>query len=545
MVKLKNDKGNFIRAVQQLVKSYNIKVTNDSVLDFFISHPDYPSVKTVCDAFEHWQVEYCALNLKIEQLAALESPFLVYVSSDGGSLYTIYKVTNNKVIYFNAKGIKKKMPLDVFKTIWNGIAILIEPNIESGEKGYQHKKRVSRIKSRIFPFLIIGWVVVFIVQALGRTTMLNINWTWSLLLGTSFLGLFLSYLLVQVSFGYGNALTQKVCSLGQANSNGCYDVLRDKSSKIYGWIGWADVGLVYFMVNALFLVGSVKNPTYNVLPIVSLLSLPYIIFSVYYQAIVVKKWCILCLSVQMVLIVQIILLLPYLSLYDFNFINTLGYLKYFFIVSSLWLYYLDWTNTKESEVNTRTRYLRFKRDPQIFKHVIKNGKPPIDISYFQETLLLGNSEATVTIIAFLSLKCPPCEKMWRQLKNQLNKNDIRLYLVFPATKEETLKKIIRALYYYQLKQQKQPIVEVLNDWYEHKTFDEKKHIKNNSTILYSSEVERHIEHSADLFLKLDIKYTPSVYIQGYALPKQYSLEETIGFKDFLISTDINKKTISV
>jgi len=110
-------------------------------------------------------------------------------------------------------------------------------------------------------------------------------------------------------------LTDKLCHLNKATN--CNTVLNDKASKVFGWFGWADVGFVYFTGGFLFLLLNLNEQSLSLLAILSALSVPYPLFSIYYQGFVLKKWCPMCLGIQLILIIEFILLLPLFSQFSF------------------------------------------------------------------------------------------------------------------------------------------------------------------------------------------------------------------------------------
>jgi hypothetical protein len=81
----------------------------------------------------------------------------------------------------------------------------------------------------------------------------------------------------------------------------------------------AGVGLVYFSGSFLFLLQSPSGEGLSLMAILAALSVPYPIFTIYYQRVVLKKCCPMCLGVQLILITEFILLLPQLSQLNFSF----------------------------------------------------------------------------------------------------------------------------------------------------------------------------------------------------------------------------------
>jgi uncharacterized membrane protein len=98
----------------------------------------------------------------------------------------------------------------------------------------------------------------------------------------------------------GHPFFKKICIKGEKID--CYAVMESPAAKIMGLIPMADLGVLYFFGGITVIVFSVNNPLFFkqifLLAILNLLTLPYTLFSVSYQALAVKKWCQLCLVVQ-------------------------------------------------------------------------------------------------------------------------------------------------------------------------------------------------------------------------------------------------------
>ena len=53
---------NPVNAAIQLLRQLNIKVTNSSVNEAILAHPDYPSLLCISDCLKQWQVENIAVR---------------------------------------------------------------------------------------------------------------------------------------------------------------------------------------------------------------------------------------------------------------------------------------------------------------------------------------------------------------------------------------------------------------------------------------------------------------------------------------------------
>ncbi len=125
-------------------------------------------------------------------------------------------------------------------------------------------------------------------------------------LGLKVLGIILYACIWAVKRGTASAFLNKLCSL--TPSTDCQRVIR---SRPLGMVDMADVGVVYFVGGLLVLLsglaGFYLRENTMILFGLSWLSIPYLLFSLYYQYAVVGKWCTLCLSVWCVMLAEILL----------------------------------------------------------------------------------------------------------------------------------------------------------------------------------------------------------------------------------------------
>jgi ABC-type bacteriocin/lantibiotic exporter with double-glycine peptidase domain len=91
---------NVVIALQKAIKHLKIKVTGTTVNEFLLAHPHYPSLRSVCDALTKWKVEKYPLNLELEELKALEMPFIAHLKAGGGQLVFVEEIINGQVVYY-------------------------------------------------------------------------------------------------------------------------------------------------------------------------------------------------------------------------------------------------------------------------------------------------------------------------------------------------------------------------------------------------------------------------------------------------------------
>lgn len=112
----------------------------------------------------------------------------------------------------------------------------------------------------------------------------------------SLMGMGVSYLLLLKQETIQSEYADKICSL--FHQKDCNDILESSAAKI-GVFSWSEIGFGYFLSNVLLIVLFPDLIRYLVL--INMITLPYTVWSIWYQYRIARQWCVLCLSVQGIL----------------------------------------------------------------------------------------------------------------------------------------------------------------------------------------------------------------------------------------------------
>ena len=95
-------------------------------------------------------------------------------------------------------------------------------------------------------------------------------------------------------------MIQVLCQPGSKRD--CNAILSSKAAKVFEGLTWSEVGFFYFAGTWLLLLFGGRSPfVWQILALLNIVSLPYTVYSIYYQARVAKKWCVLCCTIQALL----------------------------------------------------------------------------------------------------------------------------------------------------------------------------------------------------------------------------------------------------
>jgi uncharacterized membrane protein len=301
-----------------------------------------------------------------------------------------------------------------FNDVFTGYVLVANANENAGEKDYSRRLREEKrqLLKTILSIIVVP-VITFVACGLvfiqaGTSSVPAIIYTVLCLCGIAVGGLLLWYEVDQ-----HNPALQQICSAGK--NNNCNAVLNSGASKIFG-ISWSVIGATYFAGSLLsLLVSGIYNPwVLFALSWLNVLALPYIFFSVYYQARIVKRWCPMCLAVQVFIALQFVAALIggfHLNVAVRVVPNTLYIIfSIAFIIPFLVISFLlpVLRKAKESKYN-KTELQRLKHNLQIFEALLAKQKV-ITGSTKGLGITIGSPDAKYKLIKVCSPYCGPCSK---------------------------------------------------------------------------------------------------------------------------------------
>lgn len=401
-----------IQLVQKFVTAHKYYPDKEEFKDHFFSHPDFPSLYAVTDTMDFFGIENLAAKVTDEQFSELPNQFLTLTNGDKQDQFIYVTSHNDDVIsYLDEENVKHTLPLSDFLNSWTQVVIVIDENENSVlEKTQKSNTNVIWIFALLFLF------------TLYNQYTLQANYNVYLYAFFAFLGLGLSVFLLQEGFGINKEMTSKICKIGQSDSNGCQSVLNSSGAKIYKDFTLSDVCFVFFSALVLMLMIPQKNHFYYVA--ISLFSFPIIIFSLYYQYKVVKKWCALCLGISTSLIGIAIVTIVSFERFEVNATikDTLVFFSILLLLTTIWnLLKPIITGYFELKKENRVQK-RFKRNATTFNALL-NNTPKINLLTLEplNTIVIGNKDAQNEMLLFLSPSCGHCHTAFKDAMTLLEK----------------------------------------------------------------------------------------------------------------------------
>lgn len=111
--------------VGALLRQLRVSVTSQTIRQTLWQHPDFPSLLSISDALDKWQVDNAAIQLgNVEQLRELPMPFVVHSTKEGGLYLLIESVANGTITSMEPnRQHRQTEPEAQFAKHWSGVIV--------------------------------------------------------------------------------------------------------------------------------------------------------------------------------------------------------------------------------------------------------------------------------------------------------------------------------------------------------------------------------------------------------------------------------------
>ncbi|WP_026808950.1 vitamin K epoxide reductase family protein [Arenibacter latericius] len=515
-------------SAKALLGLLQIKFTEDFIEDCIQSHPDHPSLLCISNTLDRYGVENLALKVDETKLAQLPLPCIVQLSDHGGLFRVLTGFSGDKAIYVGDRGKPIKLPKEEFLDRWSGVCLVAETNESSGEPGIEKRLRDKRTMSILTSSAAVLILITIVIMMAKSPVMIGYN---GFFLGAYVLlklvGLAMGTMLLWYEVDKYNPTLQSFCSGGKKID--CDAVLGSKYAKVFN--GNLSLNLVvfsYFFGTLSYL--TITSFTSNSLLTLALLSsaaLPLVMFSAYYQGVVIKQWCKFCFVVQGVLVLEMMTAF-FGGFYETGMTWETQPLLFALLLIPIiaWNVLKPLLETKKETVLYKRGLKKIKNNPDVLQGLLAKTRK-ITAGTEGLGISLNNKYAKYNVVKVCNPYCGPCAKAHPVLEELVSKGKINLQVLFTAhTDEKDLKrKPVSHFLALDAHGDKGRVHEALDDWYNAGKMDY--NIFANKYPL-NGELEEQNTKIAAMRQWCDIEnitHTPTIFINGHELPKEYSVED--------------------
>jgi hypothetical protein len=120
-----------------------------------------------------------------------------------------------------------------------------------------------------------------------------------------------------------------------------------------------------------------------------------------------------------------------------------------------------------------------------------------------------------------------------------NSDQIKVNIIFSINKDEKSQKLTGNIFrFYNTTGQKETW-DIISSWYNRSPASKKERL--NSTSELNPAIKKIATNNNDLFKKLQIPGTPTIYVNGYRFPREYKVSDIEYFTDEIISLTMESK----
>jgi uncharacterized membrane protein len=525
----------FDTALKKVAANYlrllNTPVTATSIAQQIENHPNYPSLLSLSEAFSRYHIPNGAFEVGEEQFDEVDSPFVAFTEIPGiGKDFVLVTDKNKDTVSFRHARRNQTLSKEEFLKRYQKVIWAAEPDAGSGETEYADRLKDERVKHRKR----LTWCAgagALLLLAFFISLPAGAVFAFSAIVLLKLLGVGATALLLTYEIDKSNTFVKDICSAGKQFH--CDAVLTSKAARIKG-ISWGEIGFFYFGATTLLLfAGGISFAQKTALLAVgNLLAAPYILFSLYYQWRVLKQWCPMCLTVQGILALELGWSVVTFWTASLPVAGGLSLLPLAIGGACLLLTAVGWYGIKPVLVKAKdadaiaASHKRLQYNPDIFDALLKQ-QPAIPAGWEKLGIALGPANAATTIVKVCNPFCGPCSRAHPELENLLHNYDVQIRIIFNSQNKEADYSANTARHLMAIAEKGDAALtkRALDDWYGMK---EKDYAVFAARWPLDGDVHRQDAKLEAMYGWVDagdVRYTPTLFINGHKLPTHYKLQE--------------------
>jgi len=508
------------------LKHENISIDHDEFEFQAQSHPNYPSILSIVDTLSFFNINNGAISVEKSEIELLPDHFLALL--DVSSKPQFYFIERKGEAYFYVKD-KKEISKKNLELDWQNTVILIEKAEVDTNAFRDENSNASWMLPAFSSILFFSIIALF-----------QISLAVKLFFALPIFGILCSLAALKDLFGTKSELLDKFCKL--ASNSSCSAVIESRRWKIFEILNFSDLSIVFFSAQFflffLYFLSLDVDVFFYFNKILIFCSLPLITASIYYQKFVEKKWCPICLSIILIILLELI----YINVFfEVNAVFSVVNLSIFgFVITAVSLAWFQVKKTLTRQKQLKDREItnnRFMRNYQIFK----NNLLSMDrIELVNSPIILGNKESHIEITVITSPFCSYCKEAHGILEKILyrNSNEVKIKILMNVNFEKIdneKKAFFRILMAIYLQNGQEAFLSAFHDWFENKNLQ--KWIEKNDLAYNEAEVDEVYDLQNQWCVKNDVNFTPALYVNEYSYPTAYERESLLFFVNDLVDDD--------
>lgn len=491
------------------------------------SHPSYPSLHSITGVFDHFNIENVAARVPNTQEVYDQLPksFIAQINAQGSMDLVLLEKNGTSCKIYDQEGKKSVLDQKEFLEQFTGIIVGVEKDDQQPARKVSSKNLVTNIGFALAIIVIAGLLIT-------NTTSVPLYSIFA----TSIIGVLISVSILKQEFGIKNTIGDAFCS-SDSDKKDCNAVLTSNGATIIGGYKLSDLSLIYFVGLSLtiFLL-SLQGLSLNLLYWIGIISLPVTLYSIIYQAFIVKTWCLLCLSIAGLLWVQAAIPFVFDSFSFELIINTpeiltllIGLLGSF----SIWSYVKPKITKASEDAQYKLDYYKFIRKYSLFSTLL-NSKPQLNTTLEnKDEIVFGNKNSNVEIVVITNPFCGHCKPVHTIIEDILEKynNYVKVVIRFNISlhdKEGDAVKITTNLAHIYHEKGQETCLKAMEDAYNRLKPQEWLDTWTQPQLEFDRFFTT-LENQKDWCSQNQINFTPEILVNGRSFPKEYNRSDILFF----------------
>ena len=331
--------------------------------------------------------------------------------------------------------------------------------------------------------------------------------------------------IVQEKLGIKNEIASKFCNINPNAS--CDSVIKSSKSEINKWVGFSDLPLLLFSSSVLAIIIQPESASI-IIGFLSLLALPVIVYSVWLQKFQIKKWCVLCLAVSAVIVLQSLVFgFTTTSFSNITAINGFCFLFSAILLTTIWLFVKPIFEAKIKAEKGETELKKFKRNYEVFDFLSKDI-PILNEFHKLEGLTFGNKTANTKLTIIISPSCGHCHKAFEDGFNLVTKFPEKVILnvlfnINPENNDNPYKVVVETLLTIN-NINPENTESAISDWHI-KKIDLEPWLKKWKMNTADMKANHQIHQQYNWCLENEFNYTPVKTVNNKLFPNEYDISE--------------------
>lgn len=489
----------------------------------YAEHPNRHNMLGLSQMLQTYGVRTQGVHLPPERLADLPMPCILHLS---GRFVVAVEATPQGRIGYVWQGGRRYDEAAALAHQFSGNALLAEATAGATEPDLQrHRLNQWMGQAQWAALGAAALLYALLALLLSRTAPHALT---AAFMATDVAGIGLCLLLLQKQVAHGSRLADRVCTM--FHQSDCSPVLTSRAARI-GPSSWSEAGMGFFAAHLLY---AASHPeAAGALSLTLWCAMAYGVWSVYYQAAVIRQWCVLCLLVQGVVwaggIAAALLWrgsLTATSTWVAQLVQW-GALAALAVVVTHKL--AEGTTQARGSLEATYRYRALKADVGVFTALLRRA-PYHATSAADSAIVIGPADAALGITILTNPHCEPCGRMHQRVEQLLQaagQGQVSVRYIFKSFTEE-LEESSRFLI---AAHQQLPPAEarrVYAEWYAGGKYHARAFMARHPQVeAHTPQVEAELARHHAWQARTGLVATPTVLVGGYVLPPEYTLEDLL------------------